>query len=235
MTQSVFRVLALIGSLAIAAGCQSDSQKPDAQAAKEERAGSGPSANPTTGPDKAALIFSDDFSNPSSGWERQRDEDYITDYAEGEYQVKNATDHQITRGMFESREVSDGDFSVTARKISGPDDIRFGLAARYNDQGFLEASVLPDGRCNLWVAHYANYALRTKPNFKPCPAVRRGNEPNELRLVVKGARALFYVNGQKVAELNNLDQEGRAFGLFANSTSAASDVRFDNFALHEAP
>ena len=232
MRQGVFTILLLFASVLLS--CQSDgNRKLDAAAPDEGRPAATTSSNPTASPGKP--IFSDDFSSTDSGWERQRDEDFITDYLEGEYQVKNATDHQITKGLFESRQVSDGDFSVTARKISGPDDIRFGLFTRYSGQDFLEASILPDGRCNLWMAHYEGYVLKTKPNFQPCPAVRRGNEPNELRLVVKGAQATFFVNGAKVAELAKVGTEGRRFGLFANSTSAASDVRFDNFALHEAP
>lgn len=95
--------------------------------------------------------------------------------------------------------------------------------------------MMPDGRCALWVAHYEQYVLKTKPVFKPCPAVRRGNEPNQLRVVVSGTRAAFYINGEKAAEVDNISQKGRGFGLFANSTSAASDVRFDNFRVHEAP
>jgi len=134
--------------------------------------------------------------------------------------------------MFEKREVSDGDFSVTVRKTSGPDDVRFGLVARHAGEDFLEASILPDGRCSLWMRHYEQHALTTKPDFKPCPAVRRGNEPNQLRLVVSGTQATFYVNGQKVGEANNISREGRRFGLFANSTSTGSDVRFENFKLH---
>ena len=235
MRASIFPILLLLtGPLGVGLSCQGvESQKPQAPAARQARAAATTaSSGPTINPGK--LIFGDDFSNPSSGWERNRDRDYVADYLEGEYQIKNAVDHQITQGMFESRKVSDGDFSVTVRKMSGPDDVRFGLVTRYTGDDYLEASILVDGRCSLWMRQYEKHALKTRPEFKPCPAVHHGNEPNQLRLVVSGVQATFYVNGQKVAELNNIAREGRGFGLFASSTATGSDVRFDNFELHEA-
>ncbi len=180
------------------------------------------------------LVFRDDFSDPKSGWEQQKDQEYVTDYADGEYQIKNAVDHQITNGIFQRSEISDGDFTVTARKITGPDDIRFGLLARYRGNDRLEAAILPEGRCLLWYAKYENNKQITKPGFQSCPSVKRGNEANQLHLVVKGTRAIFYVNGGKVAEIDNVGTEGRQFGLLASSTTAGSDVRFDNFELREA-
>lgn len=231
MNLKAFPILLLLAGTFGGSSCQSgESNTSELPPATEGRT---PAASTSAGPSPGKLIFSDDFSNPDSGWERNRDEDYIADYSEGEYQIKNAVDHQITRGMFERREVSDGDFSVTVRKISGPDDFRFGLVTRYTGEDFLEASIMPDGRCALWMAHYGQYVLKTRPVFKPCPAVRRGNEPNHLRVIVSGARATFYINGENAAEIDTISQGGRGFGLFANSTSTGSDVRFDNFELHE--
>jgi hypothetical protein len=87
----------------------------------------------------------------------------------------------------------------------------------------------------LWVPVYEGYTLKNKPEFAPCAAVRRGDQPNELRLVVVGARAVFYVNGENVAERGDISQGAGGFGVFGTSTSAASDVHFDNFELHEVP
>lgn len=239
MKASRFPILLLLaGGLATGPNCQGvEDQKADSPAPKQGASAVAGHSSSAPAPRPGKLIFEDDFSNPASGWERNRDEDYTADYLAGEYQIKNALDSQVTQGMFEGRQTVDGDFSVTVRKISGPDDIRCGLVTRYTGTGkdFLEASVLPDGRCSLWVRHYEQQKLKTRPDFKPCQAVRRGNEPNQLRLVVSGNRATLYVNGEKVAEADNVSREGGGFGLFASSTSTASDVRFDDFKLHATP
>jgi len=229
-------LLVLAGGLAAGPnGEGGEGQKANPPAQKQ--GASAAAGRPSPAPVPGKLMFEDDFSDAASGWERNHDKEYAADFLAGEYQIKNAVDSQVTQGMFERRQTVDGDFSVTVRKVSGPDDIRYGLVTRYTGTGkdFVEASILPDGRCSLWVRHYEQQVLKTRPDFKPCQAVRRGNEPNQLRLVVSRRRATFYVNGEKVAEADNVSREGGGFGLFASSTSTASDVRFDNFKLHAAP
>lgn len=179
------------------------------------------------------LLFKDDFSNPASGWERDRDDSYRSDYADGAYEIVNSDTNLITRGMLEGREVRAGDVSVTARQTDGDAAIRFGLVLRYGDAGFVQAGITGDGQAFLGVAKYEGYGLTHRPEPTPFTAVRTGDQPNRLRVVLQGKTATLYVNGERFKQVDDADIEGTGIGLFSTSETKPSRVVFDDFELSD--
>ena len=79
------------------------------------------------------VLFKDDFSDTSSGWDRVDVADGITDYADGVYRIlvnTDSTDVWANPGL----NFDDTTIVVEATKVGGPDDNDFGVICRYEDE-----------------------------------------------------------------------------------------------------
>src|SRR3970040_2535302 len=68
-----------------------------------------------------SVLFQDDYSRQSSGWDRYRDETYSTHYAGGAYRIhvlRPNTDAWVNPGL----DLGDAPLEVDATKAGGPDD-----------------------------------------------------------------------------------------------------------------
>lgn len=182
-----------------------------------------------------AVLFTDDFSNSESGWEVDRDSSFTTAYADGGYEIVNSDTNLITKGMLETPEAADGDVAVTVRQTAGDPAIRFGLVLRRSRSGFLQAGITGDGKALFGEARYRDYVLVQHPEAVPFAAVRPAGATNRLRVEMNGARAVFWVNGERFGELDDVGSDGREIGLFSTSDTAPSRVVFDDFILRAPP
>lgn len=92
-----------------------------------------PSPTPTATPlPQMGLLYSDDFSDPSSGWEVASDEQGEVGYSDGEYYVLVDKPNWTYWGT-PFRIFTDFRLEVDARKVAGPDANEFGVAARLRD------------------------------------------------------------------------------------------------------
>ena len=83
-------------------------------------------------PNSGDLIFQDGFSDTSSGWDRVRTDDGITDYEEDRYRIvinSSNADYWSNPGLH----FTDVRIDVDAGKNAGPDDNDFGVFCRYQD------------------------------------------------------------------------------------------------------
>ncbi len=181
------------------------------------------------------VILYDTFSDPATGWEREHDEYYVTDYTGDAYEIVNNDTNMITKGLLQGREVDDGDVEVTAQPTAGDPDIRFGLVLRSTGDSFIQAGVTGDGQIVFGVARYEGPVLKYRPQPRPFPKVRTHGEPNRLRVSLRGERATFYVNGDRAAEIGDAGIGPGDLGLFATSTGKPSRVLFTEFVLHAPP
>jgi hypothetical protein len=103
---------------------------------------SGGGSTTTTDPN---VLFQDDFSQTSSGWDRYTGDDAITDYNNGVYRMwvnSDNTDIWANPGL----NFQDVRVEVKATKIAGPDDNDFGVICRYQDvENFYFMIVSSDG------------------------------------------------------------------------------------------
>ena len=79
------------------------------------------------------ILFQDDFSDTSSGWDRVNNSDSVTDYADGAYRIwVNKPQYDIWANPGKSF-AGDVRIEVDASKKAGPDDNDFGVICRYED------------------------------------------------------------------------------------------------------
>lgn len=178
------------------------------------------------------VLFQDDFSNPSSGWDRINTAEGITDYADGVYRIYvNLVDSDIWANPKLS--LIDTRLEVDATKIGGDDNNVFGLICRYQDKdNFYFLIVSSDGYYGIGKLKDGMQVLIGDDNMPKTDQVKPGNSLNHLRADCVGNRLTLWVNGQKIAEQTDDDFAAGDVGLFAGAfDKPGTDIHFDNFSV----
>lgn len=179
------------------------------------------------------LLFDDDFSNTSSGWDRYIDESGITDYLDGTYQIK-VLDTNWYSWANPGKTFSDVRVEVDAWKAEGPDGDQ-GIICRYQDtqnfyllgittDGYYGITKIVDGEDTLLGSEYLEFSdlIDTTPG-----AV------NHLRADCIGNSLTLYVNGEILADVTDDSLGGGDVGLVGGTyDEGGTDMRFDNFKVY---
>lgn len=180
----------------------------------------------------SSVLFQDDFSNPSSGWDRVDSNEGITDYAQGYYRIYvNIKDSDIWSNPHLN--FTDTRVEVEATKVSGDENNIFGLLCRYKDhENFYFLVVSSDGYYGIGKVKNGTQSLIGMENMLSTDQVIQGNAANHLRAdCVKDTLAL-YVNGQKLSEQTDGELTSGDVGLFAGAfDTPGTDIHFDNFSV----
>jgi len=181
------------------------------------------------------LPWSDDFSDPASGWQTESDASAKVDYHEGTMRVLVEAPN-CSAWAWVDREFSDFRLSVEATQISGPDDNEYGVQVRMVDHDrFYRFSISGDG--------YYQVSKRDGATEEPLSsewpesdAIHLGEATNHLEVVCQGAKMTFFVNGVQLAQVEDADYRRGDIGLYAGAfrdPGAGVEVRFDNLRVEE--
>ncbi|UCD99766.1 MAG: hypothetical protein JSV42_03290 [Chloroflexota bacterium] len=183
--------------------------------------------------DSGAVIYQDDFSNPSSGWVNLVDERYGTlDYFDGYYRVDVQGDHQM---LWTGPGMNFNDVRMetdTIKVIGSPDDI-FGLICRGIDQNnFYFFIISSDGYYGIGKMINGVQSIIDNPGMLPSETIAQGKAKNHLRADCIADRLEFYVNGQYLFGVTDSDLSSGDVGVIAgNLDSDQTVVLFDNFSV----
>ncbi len=190
----------------------------------------GGSSDQTGSGQSSKVLFQDDFSDPSSGWDRVNESDGITDYAEGSYRILvNAinTDIWSNPGL----NFTDTQIEVDATKVGGDDNNDFGVICRYRDENNFYFFVLSsDGYYGIGKIAGGVQQLIGDESMPPSEAIHKGAATNHIRADCVGSKLTLYVNGVQLAEHEDIDFSSGDAGLLAGSfANPGTDIYFDNF------
>lgn len=184
---------------------------------------------PTSPPLPANVLFQDDFSDPSSGWDRVSVEDGITDYADGVYRIFVNT---INTDVWANPELnfSDASIEVDATKVGGSDNNDFGVLCRYADaDNFYFFIISSDGYYGIGKLLDGEQKLIGVDAMPPSEAIKQGDASNHLRADCIGSKLSLYVNGEFLAQYEDSDLASGDVGLIAGTIDApGTDIHFDN-------
>jgi hypothetical protein len=179
------------------------------------------------------LLFQDDFSNPSSGWDQvNRDDGGQTNYGEGFYRI-----FVNTTGKFywanPGLDLTDVQIEVAGSKAGGPDDNTFGVICRYQDNdNFYEFIISSDGYAGIAKIAAGKTELISGNKLYPTDAIQLGDATNHIRANCIGDTLTLIVNGVQVAQVKDTDFPSGDVGLFAGAATVAGvDIHFDNFSV----
>jgi hypothetical protein len=181
------------------------------------------------------VLFQDDFSNKSSGWDSVSDEDGVTDYVDGAYRIfvnKTQFDFWANPGQSLPADVR---VEVDVTKTAGPDINDIGIICRYNQSNdvstFYYLYITSEGFANISKIENDEPSTLSEEITTPNPAIKTGNASNRLRADCVGSTLTLYVNDQQV--LTTTDSSiaaGGDVGLIAGTfDESGTDILFDNF------
>jgi len=180
------------------------------------------------------ILFQDDFSDPSSGWDSITTPEGITDYTTGAYRIFVNTlnsDVWANPGL----EFNDVRVEVDAAKVGGDNNNDFGLICRYLDsENFYFLIVSSDGYYGIGKVAAGQQQLIGSPSMLPSELIRQGVATNHLRADCIGPKLSLYVNDEFLAQVEDPDFTSGDVGLMAGSIeSPGVDIHFDNFQVLE--
>ncbi|MBN1668263.1 MAG: hypothetical protein JW862_14315 [Anaerolineales bacterium] len=181
------------------------------------------------------VLFQDDFSNTSSGWDRVNIAgDGITDYENDQYRIlveTTQTDVWANPGL----DFTDTVIEVEATKVGGSDDNDFGVICRYQDtQNFYFFIISSDGYYGIGKVENGNQSQIDGDGMDYSDAIKQGNTTNDLRVDCIGNQLTLYVNGTSVSSATDSTFSSGDVGLLAGTFSEpGTDILFDNIVVRQ--
>ncbi|MEA4909477.1 MAG: hypothetical protein VB089_17790 [Anaerolineaceae bacterium] len=195
-----------------------------------------------TAPDPAAgeaipapqgqVLFSDDFSDPQSGWETWSENGSMVIYQDGGLRIL-VNQPQYDYWSRPGKRYADTRLEVDAVKLAGPDNNDYGLICRHKDRDNYYAFLIgSDGYAGVLKVYQGVYTLLNHQTLEFQAAVNQGPAMNHLRAECIGSTLSMYINEQKVFEVQDQDMIEGEVGVIAGAYDQPGvDVIFDNFAI----
>jgi len=187
----------------------------------------------TSADSNAKVLFQDDFSDTSSGWDQVDTDTGTTDYADGSYRILvNQTQYDAWANPGQS---FDGDVivEVDATKNGGPDQNDFGVICHYQDvDNYYYFQITSDGNALIGKVTGGEQSMISGSDYEAASAVRQGAATNHIRGECVGNSLTLFVNGEQVLSATDADHTGGDVGLMAGTfDTAGADILFDNFVV----
>lgn len=179
-----------------------------------------------------SVLFADDFSSPTTGWNRtQYGQDGMMDYDGGGYRILvNAL--QANFWSTPQKDFGDVRLEVDAGKLGGPDENRIGLICRSDGSSYYFFIIGSDGYYGLGLFRDKQATLLGQNAMQPSSAIKIGTAVNHLRFDCAGSRLTTYVNGVQLAQAEDATLSHGDVGLLAGTFDQPGvDIVFDNFAV----
>ena len=178
------------------------------------------------------VLFKDDFSDTSSGWDRVDVAEGITDYADGVYRIlvnSASTDVWANPGL----NFDDTTIEVEATKVGGPDDNDFGLICRYDDKSnFYFFIISSDGYYGVGKVINGEQILLGEEELIPSDAIKTGNVTNDIQVDCVDSTLTLFTNGSQLISVDDSSFASGDVGLIAGSfDTPGTDIHFDNFVV----
>ncbi|MEP0807277.1 MAG: hypothetical protein HRF47_17480 [Chloroflexota bacterium] len=178
------------------------------------------------------VLYREDFSNNTSGWDRVLNDGGIMDYDSGGYRI-------LVRGakmnFWSTPPGNFGDVRIEAdvTRLNGPMENRAGLICRYQNGNYYFFVISNDGYYAIGKFTNGQAILIGQEMMVASDAIRE-EEVNHLRADCAGDTLTFYVNETQVASTQDPDFATGGVGVLAGSFDEPGvDVLFQNFVVFQ--
>jgi hypothetical protein len=183
---------------------------------------------------RGRILFQDDFSDPSSGWNRVTATKGETDYADGVYRIY-VEEPNMDIWAKPDLYFNDVRIEVDAIKVGGDRDNRFGIICRAMDPNSVYTFVISsDGYYGVGKIKGEQYTLIGMDALQRSDAIQQGSTFNHIRVDCIGDRLTLFVNGQQLIQVQDAEFVEGDVGLIAGTYDVpGTDIRFDNFVVYQ--
>lgn len=178
------------------------------------------------------VLFSDDFSNPPTGWGTWSRGGASVEYHNGGLRIL-VNEPQFDFWSVAGQKFADAVIEVDALKMGGPDDNDFGVICRYqNKDNFYMLVASSDGYYGIAKMKDGLYGMIGADQLQYSSAIAQGQSLNRLRAGCIGAKLRLYVNGELLMEAEDGDFASGDVGVIAGAYDTPGvDILFDNFVV----
>ena len=180
-----------------------------------------------------AVLFQDDFSNNSSGWEIQSSEQFGTmDYFDGYYRIQVLGDYNLLwsgPGLTFTNVRLEADMI----KVIGDAEDLFGLVCRATDKdNYYFFVISSDGYYGIGKVINGVQSMINAEGMHPSEIISQGKTINHLRVDCIEEDLKFSINGQLVTRVKDFELTDGDVGLMAGNFNTDENViLFDNFSV----
>jgi TolB protein len=176
------------------------------------------------------LVYEDDFSNPSSGWDDAFDRYTTKQYGNNKYYIEVTTSNLVAWGLA-NRNVGDFRLEVDAAQEAGPNNNGYGILFRFQDRdNYYRFDISGDGFFLLSKFHEGEWV--TLVPWTASSAINIGQSDNRLSVEAIGSEIRVYANDNLLTEVEDEAFTGGNFGFFASTFSEPNlTVSFDDIKL----
>lgn len=179
------------------------------------------------------VLFSDDFSNPTGGWDVTSTNNGSTGYGPGGYVIKVTTpNYQLWANP--GRSFRDVSVEVTAALASGPQPNELGVICRYRDaDNFMYAAISTSGTYGLYEVKNAKSTLLNRSGrVASSEAIQRGAGANRLTFICRGEVYELRINGVTAETIEHAGFDEGDVGLIAGTFDRGGvEARFSDFVV----
>jgi hypothetical protein len=184
------------------------------------------------------MVFFDSFDDNGNGWAVGEDFGRVVEASKVidvtfAWQFKGIQAfHSIVEAPYPA--VSDFYAAVDAKRYSGPEHVQYGLTFRMADPDNFYSFVVSDEK------KFEAYA-QTKDHWYPLIGSSKSNairpgESNHIAVKCEGPKITFFINGEQVAELEDIRfRKGTVALTLAGEQADTGIMEFDNFELRAPP
>ena len=179
------------------------------------------------------ILFSDDFSDNTSGWDIYVTDNKVSDYTNGSYRIfTSETQYDIWANPYLnfSEPVR---IEVDAKKIDGPDDNDFGIICDYQDiENFHVGLISSDGYAVIAKLQDQSWEYLSSDSMVAVESIHQGAATNHIRFDCVRGNLTLYVNGSQIASAFDDSFIGGDVGLQVGTFDVGGvDILFDNFVV----
>ncbi len=177
------------------------------------------------------LLYSDNFSDPKSGWYRSSNPDRAYVYEDGKYHIIiNKPNWWYTSNL--GKNFSDFVMETEATLEDGPAASDYGILMRYiNSENFHSFQLRGDGNY-MFGGQKGGEPFTITPWTQRTDAIRTNNSANLIRIVCDGDMFSFYVNGEWLEDAyDDTFAYGDIVFLVGALGGNSTHVSFDNLTI----
>jgi hypothetical protein len=182
--------------------------------------------------ESGAVLFSDDFSNPNSGWDTWSQNGSAVSYQNSTLRIF-VNEPQYSYWSRPGRRYDDARIRVEATRVGGPEDNDMGIICRYkNEDNYYAFLISSDGYGGIIKVKDGQYHLLTGEALAFIESIKTGDATNTIGADCVGSTLGLLVNGVLAATAEDSDFTTGEIGLIAGTYDLPGvDVAFDNFVV----
>lgn len=179
---------------------------------------------------KDPVLFMDDFTHQTGGWQTYTDRLSFAGYAQNGFRLwLDLPNYQIW--SVPGLNFRDTHIYTRAHQVDGPDNNLFGLLCRFQDeQNFYSLVISSDGYFGIFKKFAGVQTLLDLPQMGFSEVIKRDGQRNEIMAVCTDDQLALFVNETKLLQVTDSSLAYGDVGLIVgNLSEPGADILFDYF------